>query len=552
MAKQLKFGHDARENLKQGVDKLADAVKTTLGPRGRNVVLEKSFGAPTITNDGVTIAKEIELEGKFENMGAQMVKEVATKTHDNAGDGTTTATLLAQEIISEGFKHVTAGANPMFMKKGILKAAEVIVDEIKKQSKPVKTSSEIEQIGTISANNDPEIGKLIAEAMDEVGNEGVINVEESKTMKTHMELVEGMQFDRGYLSPYFATDQENMVAELEDAYILFIDKKLSAMKDLLPILQEVSKAGKPLLIIAEDVEGEALATLVVNKIRGTLNVCAIKAPGFGDRRKAMLQDIAILTGGTVITEDMGMKLENVTIKDLGVASKVIVDKENSTIREGNGREEDIEGRIEQIKREIDDSTSDYDSEKLQERLAKLAGGVAVLNVGAATEIEMKEKKHRVDDALQATRAAVEEGIVIGGGVAVLHAAQKIDELELDGEEAIGAQILKNSLEKPLYQIAKNAGLPGDVVVEKIKAEKDDQIGYNAATREYSKLLDDGVIDPAKVTRSAVQNACSISSLFLTTECAVADKPEEDDGGAPAPGGAPGGAPPMGGGMPGMM
>jgi len=485
-------------------------------------------------------------------MGAQMVKEVATKTHDNAGDGTTTATLLAQEIIADGFKHVTAGANPMFMKKGILKASEVVVDEIRKTSKPIKTSSEIEQIGTISANNDPEIGKLIADAMGEVGNEGVINVEESKTMKTHMELVEGMQFDRGYLSPYFATDTENMVAELEDAYILFIDKKLSAMKDLLPILQEVSKAGKPLLIIAEDVEGEALSTLVVNKIRGTLNVCAIKAPGFGDRRKAMLQDIAILTGGTVITEDMGMKLENVTINDLGVAHKVIVDKETSTIREGKGREEDIKGRIEQIKREIEESTSDYDTEKLQERLAKLAGGVAVLNVGAATEIEMKEKKHRVDDALQATRAAVEEGIVIGGGVAVLHAARKIDELELDGEESIGAQILKNSLEKPLYQIAKNAGLPGDVVVERIKNENDEEIGYNASTREYSKLLEDGVIDPAKVTRSAVQNACSISSLFLTTECAIADKSDEnDDGGAPSAPGA-GGAPGMGGGMPGMM
>ncbi len=543
MAKQLKFGHDARENLKEGVDKLADAVKTTLGPRGRNVVLEKSFGAPNITNDGVTIAKEIELEEKYENMGAQMVKEVATKTHDDAGDGTTTATLLAQEIIDEGFKHVTAGVNPMFIKRGLMKASGIIVDEIQKMSKPVKTSDEIEQIGTISANNDPEIGKLIAESMDSVGNEGVINVEESKTMKTYMEKVEGMQFDRGYLSPYFATDTDKMVAELEDAYVLLLDKKISVMKELLPILQEVSQQGKPLLIISEDIEGEALATLVVNKIRGTLNVCGIKAPGFGDRRKEILQDIAILTGGTVISEDIGLKLENVKINDLGKANKVIVDKENTTIREGNGSEEDINGRISQMKTQIDESTSDYDTEKLQERLAKLVGGVAVLNIGAATEIEMKEKKHRVDDALQATRAAVEEGIVIGGGVALLQCAKALDKLELEEEEQIGVQILQNSLHKPLYQIVKNAGLPGDVIVDKLKFEKDKFLGYNAAKREYTNLMDDGVIDPAKVTRSAVQNACSISGLFLTTECAIADIPEEK-GSTPPP------MPPGGGGMPG--
>ncbi|MCD6102138.1 MAG: chaperonin GroEL, partial [Candidatus Cloacimonetes bacterium] len=471
MAKQLEFGHNAREQLKKGVDILANAVKTTLGPRGRNVVLEKSFGSPTITNDGVTIAKEIELEDKYENMGAQMVKEVATKTHDVAGDGTTTATLLAQAIIDEGFKHVTAGVNPMFMKRGLTKASETIVNEIKKLSKLTKTSEEIEQIATISANNDPEIGKLIAEAMGKVGNEGVINVEESKTMKTDWEVVEGMQFDRGYISPYFVTDTEKMVAELEDAYILLLDKKVSVMKDLLPILQAVSQTGKPLLLIAEDIEGEALATLVVNKLRGTLNVCAVKAPGFGDRRKEMLRDIAILTGGTVISEEVGLKLENTKLHDLGIAHKVIVDKENTTIREGKGSEKDISGRIQQIKRQIDETTSDYDKEKLQERLAKLSGGVAVLNIGAATETEMKEKKHRVDDALQATRAAVEEGIVVGGGVALLHAAKAIDTLKLEAEEKIGAEILKAALQMPVYQIAKNAGVAGDVVVERLRNEK---------------------------------------------------------------------------------
>jgi len=540
MAKQLEFGHEAREQLKKGVDILANAVKTTLGPRGRNVVLEKSFGSPTITNDGVTIAKEIELEDKYENMGAQMVKEVATKTHDVAGDGTTTATLLAQAIINEGFKHVTAGVNPMFMKRGLTKASEAIVNEIKKLSKPTKTSEEIEQIATISANNDPEIGKLIAEAMGKVGNEGVINVEESKTMKTDWEVVEGMQFDRGYISPYFVTDAEKMVSELEDAYILLLDKKISVMKDLLPILQVVSQTGKPLLLIAEDIEGEALATLVVNKLRGTLNVCAVKAPGFGDRRKEMLRDIAILTGGTVISEEVGLKLENTKLHDLGIAHKVIVDKENTTIREGKGGEKDISGRIQQIKRQIDETTSDYDKEKLQERLAKLSGGVAVLNIGAATETEMKEKKHRVDDALQATRAAVEEGIVVGGGVALLHAAKVIDKLNLTGEERIGAEILKASLQMPVYQIAKNAGVAGDVVVERLKNEKNLNIGYNAAKREYSDLMADGVIDPAKVTRSAVQNACSIAGLFLTTECIISDIPKKEEPMPPMPPGGYGG------------
>jgi chaperonin GroEL len=528
MAKQLEFGHEAREQLKKGVDILAKAVKVTLGPRGRNVVLEKSFGSPTITNDGVTIAKEIELEDKYQNMGAQMVKEVAEKTHDVAGDGTTTATLLAQSIINEGFKHVTAGVNPMFLRRGLTKACDAVVEEIKKQSTPIKTSDKIQQIATISANNDPEIGKLIADAMEMVGNEGVINVEESKTMDTYVEKVEGMQFDRGYVSPYFATDTEKMVAELEDAFILIHDKKLSVMKDLLPILQEVSQTGKPLLIIAEDVEGEALATLIVNKLRGTLKVCAVKAPGFGDRRKEMLQDIAVLTGGTVISEEVGLKLENAKLHDLGRANKVIVDKENTTIREGKGSEQDLKGRIQQIKRQIEETTSDYDKEKLQERLAKLVGGVAVLNVGAATATEMKEKKHRVDDALQATRAAVDEGIVVGGGVALLHAAKVIDDLQLDNEEKIGAEILKEALKKPLHQIASNAGVAGDVVVEKLLNEKDPAIGYNASKREYSNLLDDGVIDPAKVTRSAVQNACSIAGLFLTTECIVSDIPKKEE------------------------
>ncbi|MGC9337434.1 MAG: chaperonin GroEL [Candidatus Cloacimonadia bacterium] len=540
MAKQLEFGHEAREQLKKGVDVLANAVKVTLGPRGRNVVLEKSFGSPTITNDGVTIAKEIELEDKYQNMGAQMVKEVAEKTHDVAGDGTTTATLLAQCIINEGFKHVTAGVNPMFLRRGLMQACDSVVEEIRKQSSPIKTSDKIQQIATISANNDPEIGKLIADAMEMVGNDGVINVEESKTMETYVEKVEGMQFDRGYVSPYFATDTEKMIAELEDAYILIHDKKLSAMKDLLPILQEVSQSGKPLLIIAEDVEAEALATLIVNKLRGTLKVCAVKAPGFGDRRKEMLQDIAVLTGGTVISEELGLKLENTKLHDLGRANKIIVDKENTTIREGKGSEKDLKGRIQQIKRQIEETTSDYDKEKLQERLAKLAGGVAVLNVGAATETEMKEKKHRVDDALQATRAAVDEGVVVGGGVALLHAAKVIDNLQLEEEEKIGADILKEALKKPLHQIASNAGVAGDVVVEKLLTEKDQAIGYNAAKREYANLVEDGVIDPAKVTRSAVQNACSIAGLFLTTECIIADLPKKEEATPPMPPGGYGG------------
>lgn len=540
MAKQLEFGHEAREQLKKGVDILANAVKVTLGPRGRNVVLEKSFGSPTITNDGVTIAKEIELEDKYQNMGAQMVKEVAEKTHDVAGDGTTTATLLAQSIINEGFKHVTAGVNPMFLRRGLMKASDAVVEEIRKQSNPIKTSEKIQQIAAISANNDSEIGKLIADAMEMVGNDGVINVEESKTMETYVEKVEGMQFDRGYVSPYFVTDTEKMVAELEDAYILIYDKKLSAMKDLLPILQEASQTGKPLLIIVEDVEGEALATLIVNKLRGTLKVCAVKAPGFGDRRKEMLQDIAVLTGGTVISEELGLKLENAKLHDLGRANKIIVDKENTTIREGKGSEQDLKGRIQQIKRQIEETTSDYDKEKLQERLAKLAGGVAVLNVGAATETEMKEKKHRVDDALQATRSAVDEGVVVGGGIALLHAAKMIDNLKLEGEEKIGADILKKALKMPTYQIAANAGVAGDVVVEKLSNEKDPTIGYNASKREYTNLVEAGVIDPAKVTRSAVQNACSIAGLFLTTECIVADIPKKEEATPPMPPGGYGG------------
>jgi len=546
MAKQLEFGHEAQEKLKKGADILADAVKVTLGPRGRNVILDKSFGSPTITNDGVTIAKEIELEDKYENMGAQLVKEVSEKTHDVAGDGTTTAALLAQYIIHEGFKNITSGVNPIFMKRGLQKAVDVVVKHIKDTSTPCRTSEEIAQIATISANNDEEIGKLIADAMERVGNEGVINVEESKTMVTYVETVEGMQFDRGYLSPYFVTNPDTMVAELEDAFVLIHDKKISVMKDLLPILQEISQTGKPLLIIAEDVEGEALATLVVNKLRGTLNVCAVKAPGFGDRRKEMLKDIAVLVGGKVISEELGLKLENVRMVDLGKAKKIIVDKENTTIREGNGQDKEIQARIKQIKHQIEETSSDYDKEKLQERLAKLAGGVAVINIGAATETEMKEKKHRVDDALQATRAAVEEGIIPGGGITLLHSAKKVAELEkkLEGEEGIGAKIIKEALEKPLYQIAKNAGVEGAVVVEKLKNENDVHFGYNAATRKYENLMDAGVIDPAKVTRSAIQNAASIAGLLLTTECAITDIPEKEKT-PPYP-------PPPGGGMGGGM
>lgn len=544
MAKQMKFSHESRTALKKGVDKLADAVKITLGPRGRNVVLDKKFGSPTITNDGVTIAKEIELEDGFENMGAQLVKEVAEKTHDIAGDGTTTATILTQAIIEEGLKHVTAGVNPMYLKRGLEKAAKVVVNRIKELNKTIKSSNEIAQIGSISANNDPEIGKLIAEAMEAVGNEGIINVEEAKSIETYMETVEGMQFDRGYLSPYFATDTDKMITEFDDPYILLYDKKISVMKDLLPILQEVAQSGKPLLIIAEDVEGEALATLVVNKLRGTLNVAAVKAPGFGDRRKAMMEDIAILTGGTVISEDLGRKLESASLKDLGSAKKVLVDKENTTIREGNGKPEDLKARVKQIKAQIEETTSDYDKEKLQERLAKLSSGVAVIKIGAATETEMKEKKARVDDALHATRAAVEEGIVTGGGATLIYASRAIDKMETTThEEKVGAQLLKRALEKPAFQIAKNAGEEGALIVEKLKGSEDVHFGFNAETGKFEDLFKAGVIDPAKVVRSAVQNATSISGLFLTTECLITDIKEEEPAAPPSM--------PGGGGMPGM-
>lgn len=543
MAKQIMFGHEARNSIKAGVDKLADAVKITLGPRGRNVVLDKKFGSPTITNDGVTIAKEIELEDVFENMGAQLCKEVAEKTHDIAGDGTTTATLLTQAIIEEGFKHITAGVNPMFLKRGIEKAAKTVVEKIKENSKSIKNSEEIAQIATISANNDPEIGKLIADAMESVGNEGIINVEEAKSIDTFMEKVEGMQFDRGYISPYFVTDADKMIAELEDPYILIYDKKISVMKDLLPILQEIAQTGKPLLIISEDIEGEALATLVVNKIRGTINVVAVKAPGFGDRRKSMLEDIAILTGGQVISEDLGRKLEGVTINDLGRAKKVIVEKENTIIREGEGTDNDLQARIKQIKMQIDETTSDYDKEKLQERLAKLSSGVAVIKIGAATETEMKEKKARVDDALHATRAAVEEGIVTGGGVTLIHASKALENFEGEThEDKVGADIVRKALLVPSYQIAKNAGQEGAVIVEKLKNSTDIHYGYNASIGEFQDLFKAGVIDPAKVLRSAVQNSTSIAGLFLTTECMVGEIKENEP---PAP------AMPPGGGMGGM-
>ncbi|HOD53437.1 MAG TPA: chaperonin GroEL [Candidatus Cloacimonadota bacterium] len=523
MAKQMKFGHDARTALKAGVDKLADAVKVTLGPRGRNVVLDKKFGSPVITNDGVTIAKEIELEDEFENMGAQLCKEVAEKTHDIAGDGTTTATILTQAIIEEGLKHVTAGVNPMYLKRGLEKATKQVIDKIHDLSKPIANQDEVAKIATISANNDPEIGKLIAEAMETVGNEGIINVEEAKSIETTLDKVEGMQFDRGHISPYFVTDPDKMIAELEDAYILMYDKKISVMKDLLPTLQQVAQTGKPLLIIAEDVEGEALATLVVNKLRGTLNVVAVKAPGFGDRRKAMMEDIAILTGGQVISEEMGRKLDTATLEDLGRAKKIIVEKENTTIREGFGQKEMIDARIKQIKAQVQETTSDYDREKLQERLAKLSSGVAVIKIGAATETEMKEKKARVDDALHATRAAVEEGIVPGGGVTLIQAAKAIKVADdASHEEKVAAEILRKALSVPAYQIAKNAGEEGAVIVEKLNSSDDYTYGYNAATSVFENLLTAGVIDPSKVVRSAVQNAISIAGLFLTTECLVTD------------------------------
>ncbi len=551
MAKQILFDEEARRAIGRGVDQLADAVKVTLGPKGRNVVIEKKFGSPTITKDGVTVAKEIELEEPYENMGAQMVKEVASKTSDTAGDGTTTATVLAQAIYREGLKNVTAGANPMALKRGIDKAVEAIAEELGKVSKTVKDKKEIAQVATIAANSDSTIGNQIAEAMDKVGKDGVITVEESKTTATTLEVVEGMQFDQGYLSPYFVTDADRMEAVLEDPYILINEKKVSSMKDLLPVLEAIAKTGKPLLIIGEDVEGEALATLVVNKMRGTINVCAVKAPGYGDRRKAMLEDIAILTAGKAITEDLGLKLENVTIKDLGRAKRVTVDKDNTTIIEGAGKSADINARVSQIKKQVENTDSDYDKEKLQERLAKLAGGVAVINVGAATETEMKEKKARVEDALHATRAAVEEGIVPGGGVALLRASRVIDGLKLQGDEKIGAQIVKRAVEEPLRQIAANAGVEGSVVVNRVLSEKGN-IGYNAATGEYEDLVAAGVIDPKKVTRNALQNAASVSGLLLTTEALITDLPEEDKGGGHGHGGGmPGGMPGMGG-MGGMM
>ncbi len=545
MAKQIMFGHDSRNAIKAGVDKLADAVKVTLGPRGRNVVLDKKFGSPVITNDGVTIAKEIELEDSFENMGAQLCKEVAEKTHDIAGDGTTTATLLTQAIINEGLKHVTAGVNPMYLKRGLEKASRVVIEKIKEFSKDISGSEEIAQIASISANNDPEIGNLIAEAMKSVGNEGIINVEEAKSIDTFMEKVEGMQFDRGYISPYFATDTDKMTSELENPYILMFDKKISVMKDLLPLLQEVSQSGKPLLIIAEDIEGEALATLVVNKLRGTINVVAVKAPGFGDRRKAMMEDIAILTGGSVVSEDVGRKLDSVTLNDLGSAKKVIVEKENTIIREGAGSKKNIDGRVNQIKTQIKETTSDYDKEKLQERLAKLSSGVAVIKIGAATETEMKEKKARVDDALHATRAAVEEGIVTGGGVCLIHASKAIDTLKfVNHEEQVAAALLKKALRVPAFYIASNAGEEGAVVVEKLSQSDDRHFGFNADNGKFEDIYKKGIIDPAKVVRSAVQNAISISGLFITTECIIAEI-KEDEPAAPAPGG---GMPPGMGGM----
>lgn len=534
-AKEIKYYSEARDKIMTGVNTLADAVKVTLGPKGRNVVLEKSWGSPTITKDGVTVAKEIELADKFENMGAQMVKEVASKTSDVAGDGTTTATILAQAIYREGSKLVAAGHNPMALKRGIEKAVEAAVAELKKISKPTKDQKEISQVGTISANNDTTIGNIIAEAMNKVGKEGVITVEEAKSMETTLDVVEGMQFDRGYISPYFVTDPERMEVVLEEPYLLIHEKKISSMKDLLPILEQIAKMGRPLLIIAEDVEGEALATLVVNKLRGTLKVAAVKAPGFGDRRKAMLQDIAILTGGQMISEDLGIKLENVSIKDLGTAKTIRIDKDNTTIVDGGGSREAIEGRVKQIRAQIEETTSDYDREKLQERLAKLVGGVAVIRVGAATETEMKEKKARVEDALNATRAAVEEGIVPGGGVALLRCIPALEKLDLKGEESFGVNIVKRALEEPLRQIANNAGHEGSVVVSEVKA-KNGSFGFNAETEVYEDLTEAGVIDPTKVVRFALQNAASVASLLLTTEAMVAEKPKKKEPTPPMPGG----------------
>ncbi|MEK7783146.1 MAG: chaperonin GroEL [Candidatus Binatota bacterium] len=544
-AKIVKFDQDAREAILKGVNLLADAVTVTLGPKGRNVCLDKSYGAPTVTKDGVTVAKEIELEDKFENMGAQMVKEVASKTSDVAGDGTTTATVLARQIYAEGVKMVVAGHDPMSLKRGIDKAVAAVTEELKSLSKPTKDPKEIAQVGTIAANNDSTIGDVIAEAMNKVGKEGVITVEEAKGLETTLEVVEGMQFDRGYLSPYFVTDPERMECVLQDAYILLNEKKISTMKDLLPILEQIAKTGKPFLIIAEDVEGEALATLVVNKIRGTLHCAAVKAPGFGDRRKSMLEDIGILTGGKVIAEELGIKLENITLHDLGRAKRIVVDKDNTTIVDGAGKKADLEGRIKQIRAQTEETTSDYDREKLQERLAKLIGGVAVINVGAATEIEMKEKKARVEDALHATRAAVEEGIVPGGGVALLRASSALEKLRLPDDEKWGVNIIRRVLEEPLRRIAINAGVEGAIALQKVKEGKG-AFGFNAATEEYEDLMKAGIIDPTKVVRTALQNAASIAGLMLTTEAMVAEKPEEKSGMPPMP---PGGG--MGG-MGGMM
>jgi len=542
MAKQIIYGEQSRQAILRGVNQLADAVKVTLGPKGRNVVLDKKFGSPTITKDGVTVAKEIDLKDPLENMGAQMVREVASKTSDTAGDGTTTATVLAQAIYREGARNVVAGANPMELKRGIEKAVEVIVEEVKKMSRPV-TGNMVAQVGTISANSDATIGKIIAEAMDKVGKDGVITVEEAKTLETSLDVVEGMQFDRGYLSAYFVTDPERMEVVLENPVILIHEKKISSMKDLLPVLEQVARLGRPLLIIAEDIEGEALATLVVNKLRGTLQAAAVKAPGFGDRRKAMLEDIAILTGGRAITEDLGIKLENIKLEDLGKAKKVTIDKDNTTIVEGAGTSSGIEGRVKQIRAQVEDTTSDYDREKLQERLAKLVGGVAVIKVGAATETEMKEKKARVEDAMHATKAAVEEGIVPGGGVALVRSAKALDKLKLEGDQAVGLQIIRRAIEEPMRWIAMNAGQEGSIIVSKVKEQKNADEGFNAATEVYEDLVKAGVIDPAKVVRSALQNASSIASLLLTTEALVSEIPEEKK--EPAGGHAHGG-PGMGG------
>ncbi len=547
MAKQLLYSDDARRKILRGVEQLSAAVKVTLGPKGRNVVIDKKFGSPTITKDGVTVAKEIDLEDAFENMGAQMVKEVAEKTSDIAGDGTTTATVLAEAIYREGLKNVTAGSNPMALKRGIEKAVAKIVEELGKLSTPIKDKKEIAQVASIAANSDTNIGELIAEAMDKVGKDGVITVEEAKSTATTLDVVEGMQFDQGYLSPYFVTDAERMEVLLEDAYILIYEKKISSIKDILPLLEKIARVGKPLLIIAEEVDGEALATLVVNKIRGTFVACAVKAPGYGDRRKAMLEDIAVLTGGKALTEDLGIKLENVDIEDLGRAKKIKIDKENSTIVEGAGKDAAIKARINQLKKQIEDTDSDYDKEKLQERLAKLAGGVAVINVGAATETEMKEKKARVEDALHATRAATQEGIVPGGGVAFIRTIAALEKLKLEGDEKIGANIVKRAIEEPLRQIAQNAGLEGSVVVQRIKEEKTN-VGYDVSQDAYVDMIEAGVIDPTKVTRSALQNAASIAALLLTTEALIVDKPEKDEKMPGMPGGGMGGMGGMGGGM----